>query len=112
MTIWRICFLLAATTVALWKSNARLFRLLAVVVNLVVLDQYCVFLANVGRNTFEHVQRRPLDPDTFGEGVFAEAKAADAFARDQLPVMYAVAICLGALAIWPAVARRGETKGK
>lgn len=91
-------------------------------VQLVIFSQYCLLLANVGRNTFEHVQKRESDFDatrerhagtkresdggTFDDGVFAEAKAADAFAREQLSVLYVVAVCLGALAIWPAVAKR------
>jgi len=104
---WKICFLIAVTAVALWRSDARLVRLLAVVVNLAVLDQYCVFLANVGRNTFEHVERHQPSRDSFRDGVFAEAKAADAFAREQLPVIYAVAICLSMLAMWPVSAKRG-----
>lgn len=75
-------------------------------IQLVLLAQYGVFLSNVGRNTFEHVERGATAADSFHEGVFAEAKAADAFARAQLPAIYIVAICLGGLAIWPMRARR------
>lgn len=103
---WLICLMSGVTATALWRSSSKVLRVVAVVVNLVVLDRYCVFLANVGRNTFEHVERREPTADTFREGVFAEAKAADAFAREQLIAVYIVAICLGALAIWP-VAKRG-----
>jgi hypothetical protein len=106
---WKLCLVIGVTAMALWKSNSKLLRLLAVVLNLALLDQYCVFLANVGRNTFEHVERREPAGDTFREGVFAEAKAADAFARAQLPAIYIVAICLGGLAIWPTRARRSAS---
>jgi hypothetical protein len=104
---WPVYVVVGISGVALWRSEARALRFAAVVINLAVLDHYCVFLANVGRNTFEHVERREPTADIFREGVFAEAKAADAFAREQLLAVYIVAICLGGLAIWPAVAKRG-----
>ena len=107
MISWPIYVVVGISAVALWKSEARGLRFAAVVVNLAVLDHYCVFLANVGRNTFEHVERREPTADTFREGVFAEAKAADAFAREQLVGVYVVTVCLSGLALWPAMAKRG-----
>lgn len=83
-----------------------MLRALVVGIQLVLLAQYGVFLSNVGRNTFEHVERGAAATDSFHEGVFAEAKAADTFARAQLPAIYIVAICMGGLAIWPTRARR------
>lgn len=73
------------------------------VVHLATLAQFGIYLANVGRNTFEHVRQEHPDRDAFAAGVFAEAKAADAFAREQLLVVYVVVTCLASLALWPAV---------
>lgn len=75
------------------------------VTQLVLMAHYGVILSNIGRNSFEHVERPANAADTFREGVFAEAKEVDAFARGQLPAVYVVAICLSALAIWPARVR-------
>src|SRR5688572_7148879 len=97
-----IALLIAVTGVSLWWSSARALRALVVVVHLLTLAQFGIYLSNVGRNTFEQVRGDDPVSDTFRKGVFAEAKAADAFARDQLPVVYVIAICLGALALWPA----------
>jgi peptidoglycan/LPS O-acetylase OafA/YrhL len=106
MTDWKIYLAVVLTALCLWRSEARLLRLVAVAVNLVVT---ALFLSNVGRNTFEQPHGHESTSDTFAEGVFAEAKAADAFARAQLPAVYVIATCLGLLAVWPAVAKR---KGK
>jgi hypothetical protein len=91
---------------AIWKSRSKGWRLIVVLVQLAILDQYCVYLANVGRNTFEHVQKPDRAPDSFREGVFWEAKASDTFAKRELPVIYAGALCLGILALWPALAKK------
>ena len=103
---WEMYLLAALTAAAIWKHSSKWLRVLAVLINLLVLDRYCVFLANVGRNTFEHTGRPTLIRDDFHEGVFAEAKAADGFARQQLSTIYFVAGCLGALGLWPALARK------
>jgi hypothetical protein len=107
MTDWKIYLVVVLTGLCLWRSEARPLRVVAVLVNVALVLQYGVFLSNVGRNTFDHVERHEPSADTFREGVFVEAKAADAFARKQLLAVYVVVICLGGLAIWPAVARRG-----
>ena len=107
MTDWKVYLVVVLTGLCLWRAEAKLLRLVVVGVHLLVLVQYAVFLSNVGRNTFEHVEKSEVEADTFNAGVFAEAKAADAFARGQLPAIYIVALCLGGLAIWPTRARRG-----
>jgi hypothetical protein len=89
-----------ATAVTLWKSNVRGLRVCVVFGQLIVLAQFGIYLANVGRNTFEQVRERTNQEESFAEGVFAEAKAADAYAREQLLVVYVVGICLGVLALW------------
>ena len=104
---WSIGVVVGFTLLALWQRNLRSLRVSAAVVNLAVLGQQCIHLANVGRNTFEAVVRQQNIADTFHEGVFAEAKLADAFAREQLVAVYIAALCLGGLAIWPAAAKRG-----
>lgn len=106
MTDWKVYLAVGLTALCLWRSEARLLRLVAVVVHLVVIALYGILLSNVGRNTFEQIHRHERIADTFAEGVFAEAKAVDAFARTQLSAVYVVAICLGLLALWPAVAKR------
>jgi hypothetical protein len=98
-----ISLLIAMTGISLWRSKARILRVLVVIVHLATLAQFSIYLSNVGRNTFEEVRRERAGPDTFAEGVIAEARAADAFAREQLSVVYVVVFCLGALALWPAV---------
>jgi hypothetical protein len=112
MTDWKVYLAVVLTGLCLWRTEARLLRVVAVLVHLAVLMQYAIFLGNVGRNTFEHVERHEPHADTFREGVFAEAKAADSFAREQLIAVYVVAICLGGLAIWPAVLKRGSAPGR
>jgi hypothetical protein len=108
MTDWKIYLAVVLTALSLWRSEARLLRLVAVAVNLVVMALYGILLSNVGRNTFEQSRRHESTSDTFAEGVFAEAKAADAFARAQLPPVYVIATCLGLLAVWPVVAKRKD----
>ena len=109
MTDWKVYLVVVLTGLCLWRAEARLLRLVVVGIQLVLLGQHGVFLSNVGRNTFERVERGATTVDTFHEGVFAEAKAADAFARAQLPAIYIVALCLGGLALWPTRARRGAS---
>ena len=94
------------TALCLWRRSARLLRVLAVATNVVVIALYGIFLSNVGRNTFEHTQSLAFKVDRFEEGVFAEAKAADSFARAQLPTLYMMVACLSVMAIWPAIAKR------
>lgn len=109
MTDWKVYLVVALTGLSVWRAEAKLLRLVVVGVHLMVLAQYAIFLGNVGRNTFEHVEKSQVEGDTFNAGVFAEAKAAEAFARRQLPAIYVVAFCLGALAIWPIRPRRGAS---
>lgn len=97
---------LLLTALSLWRSASKALRLIAVMVNLMLLGRCYIMLANVGRNTFEHVEKTRHQSDSFREGVFAEAKAADAFSRNQLPTVYVITFCIGAMAIWPALARR------
>ena len=105
MTDWKILLAVTLTALCMWRREAPHLRVLTVAVHLVAMIPYSIALSNTGRNTFEHVHRQEPTADTFSEGVFAEAKAADVFARTQLIGIYVVTICMGLLAIWPAVAR-------
>jgi hypothetical protein len=110
LTDWKIYVVVALTGLCLWRAEARWLRVVVVGLNLLLLLEYSIFLGSVGRNTFEHVERGATEADTFHRGVFAEAKEASAFARKQLLAIYVVTICLGALAIWPAVAKRSSKR--
>ena len=108
MTHWEIYLVLTLTALGLWRCQARFLRALAIASNLFVVACHALALSNVGRNTFEHVTRGDLYRDTFRDGVFAEAKAAEAAARERIPGVCFAALCLGALALWPAVAKRRQ----
>jgi hypothetical protein len=105
LTDWRPYLVVALTALVVWRTEARLLRAAVVALHLALLGQAGIFLANAGRNTFEAVENKGV-ADTFREGVFAEAKAADSFARKQIVIVYITALCLGVLAIWPAVGKR------
>ncbi len=98
---WKVLLAVTLTALCVWRQEARLLRLTVVCFNLVVIAMNGILLSNVGRNTFEGVRRPEATADAFAEGVFAEAKVADSFARAQLPAIYLTAACLGLLAALP-----------